>query len=565
MHASHARFTAPPILKSSSSRIRLRCKGACWPLSVARCSGSFSPPSDDDRDRYPKAGAALRRAKIRGFDFEVRRRREERELLHAARCAHRAGEDRRRAAARRGVRAPASHRRGVDARDARALPGSRLDPHAHPVAFGLRAGQEPPGRCRHDAPLHLYPRLPRYGRVGQARVDRLRTHAKSRCRRALRSRAALHAGRDQGLKLLAVGGEDYSLLADDAGDELGGGYVERRIAHRHAFGCPARLAVPGDLRRRTLLDRNMRAVGDAGIEGGKRGGDVERYAVPLREHGERVSADLVRDIAVRRDAVGADHDDVDLALAHKVAGHAVGNKRAWNTFLHELPGGKPRALQIRTRLVRDDRDLLVLRRANHAERCSESRGSERTGVAMSHDARALGNQLRAQAAQGAVGRQVFVVDRPRLGFEVIRLPHALERPEEIHRGGPALGEDLITFGRSAGQYDPERGRAANRRRTAYHHVPDRLRHLGSGTAGDVDRFFRKEPLIKKLESIAFPAYRLYRRTHTTRSLPPSTGTCAAVVLAKSGPHISAASSATSLDETSVLSRLRFLYCSTLRL
>ena len=53
--------------------------------------------------------------------------------------------------------------------------------------------------------------------------------------------------------------------------------VERRLRTATPSGAQ-RLAVTGDLRRRTLLDRNMRAVGDAGIEGGERGGDVERYA-----------------------------------------------------------------------------------------------------------------------------------------------------------------------------------------------------------------------------------------------------------------------------------------------
>src|SRR5258708_12346314 len=48
----------------------------------------------------------------------------------------------------------------------------------------------------------------------------------------------------------------------------------------------------------------------------------------------------------------------------------------------------------------------------------------------------------------------------------------------------------------------------------------------------------------------------------TRSLPPSTGTCAPVVLEKSGPHISAASSATSRLVTSVRSTLLVLYAST---
>ena len=52
--------------------------------------------------------------------------------------------------------------------------------------------------------------------------------------------------------------------------------------------------------------------------------------------------------------------------------------------------------------------------------------------------------------------------------------------------------------------------------------------------------------------------------YITRSLPPSTGTCAPVVLAKSGPHISAASSATSWLVTSTCRTLLVLYCSTVR-
>src|SRR5687768_9545667 len=63
----------------------------------------------------------------------------------------------------------------------------------------MRAGEEPARRRRHHAPLHLYPRLARHCRDGQARLDRLHPHAQPRHRRALRARAALHAGRDQGL------------------------------------------------------------------------------------------------------------------------------------------------------------------------------------------------------------------------------------------------------------------------------------------------------------------------------------------------------------------------------
>gem|GEM_PF-4790813 len=48
----------------------------------------------------------------------------------------------------------------------------------------------------------------------------------------------------------------------------------------------------------------------------------------------------------------------------------------------------------------------------------------------------------------------------------------------------------------------------------------------------------------------------------TRSLPPSTGTCAPVVLAKAGPHICMTSSATSRLATSVFNTLLRLYSST---
>ena len=70
----------------------------------------------------------------------------------------------------------------------------------------------------------------------------------------------------------------------------------------------------------------------------------------------------------------------------------------------------------------------------------------------------------------------------------------------------------------------------------------------------------------RIEGTARPRLRRLPRwragPHITRSLPPSTGTWAAVVLANNGPHISAASSATSRLVTSVRSTLFFRYCST---
>ena len=41
-------------------------------------------------------------------------------------------------------------------------------------------------------------------------------------------------------------------------------------------------------------------------------GDVERDAVLLRQHGDGVGADLVGDVAVGGDAIGADDHEIDL-------------------------------------------------------------------------------------------------------------------------------------------------------------------------------------------------------------------------------------------------------------
>src|SRR6185503_5058728 len=170
----------------------------------------------------------------------------------------------------------------------------------------------------------------------------------------------------------------------------------------------------------------------------------------------------------------------------------------------------------------------------------------------------------AELAHGLVRHNVLREDRFGLGLEVLRLAHALERPEKIHRRRAAFREQVERFLLPPAQDDAESRRAADRRRAAHHHVANRLRHLARGTAGDVFLPAREQPLIQELQPVAFPPQRLDLH-QTTRSFPPSTGTCAAVVLAKSGPHISAASSATSLDATSVRSRFFRRYCSTVML
>src|SRR3954464_6940115 len=185
---------------------------------------------------------------------------------------------------------------------------------------------------------------------------------------------------------------------------------------------------------------------------------------------------------------------------------------------------------------------------------------------MGHHTRALADELRAESADGAVCSKVFIVDGDGLCFEVLSLLHALERPDQVYRGGPALRQDLVRLFASLTQNKAESGGAADRRGAANHHVADRLRQVRGAGAGDVLGPTGQQPLVEELEPIALPTDRLHFPGHqTTRSLAPSTATRAPVLWAKSAPHISAASSATSFEVTSVPRRLFFLYCATVRL
>ena len=60
----------------------------------------------------------------------------------------------------------------------------------------------------------------------------------------------------------------------------------------------------------------------------------------LCQHGKHVSADLVGDIAVSGDAIGADDNCADLTLLHHGTSHIVGNYGGRNTVLHQLPGSE---------------------------------------------------------------------------------------------------------------------------------------------------------------------------------------------------------------------------------
>ena len=238
-----------------------------------------------------------------------------------------------------------------------------------------------------------------------------------------------------------------------------------------------------------------------------------------------------------------------------------------DALLHQLPRGEPRALQIGPRFVGDHRDVLAFRRADDAERGAVAGGRERAGVAVGHDARAFRDQRGAELAHGAVGGKVFLEDRlasASRSFAFFMRSSAQNRFTAVGRLFARISyASLLPFAQ-----DHPKGRStADRRRAAHHHVADRLRDLFGAAAGDVDRLVGKQALVEELEAVAAASGSARTSPHqTTRSLPPSTGTCAAVVLANSGAaHLGGELGHVASRPPRSCSRLFFLYCSTVRL
>ena len=99
--------------------------------------------------------------------------------------------------------------------------------------------------------------------------------------------------------------------------------------------------------------------------------------------GEAVRPDLVRDVAVRRDAVRAHDDRRHAAGGDRGSRGHVGQERDVEAVLHELPRREARALQEGPRLVREDRERPFGReRPDDAERGSDARRREGARVAV---------------------------------------------------------------------------------------------------------------------------------------------------------------------------------------
>ncbi len=101
----------------------------------------------------------------------------------------------------------------------------------------------------------------------------------------------------------------------------------------------------------------------AEVERRARRRDVKRNAVMRGEDRKRVGPDLVRGVAVARDAVGADDREIDALPLHRNRGGRVDDQHGVDAGLPKLEVVQPRALQQRARLIHENPRLLPARDA----------------------------------------------------------------------------------------------------------------------------------------------------------------------------------------------------------
>ena len=178
-----------------------------------------------------------------------------------------------------------------------------------------------------------------------------------------------------------TGGEDEGLhranavLGDDRGDQLVRRDVERGIPCGEARR---------DLARVALLDRDLGTGRRCEIDRRGRCDDIQRQAVVRSKHGERVGADLVRCVAVRRNAVCAGDDHVDLAACHQRRGCRVCDHRMRDAECLELPRGEAGTLKQGARLAYEHvlEHSSLPGRAQRADRGSVAAGRKPARVAV---------------------------------------------------------------------------------------------------------------------------------------------------------------------------------------
>ena len=244
----------------------------------------------------------------------------------------------------------------------------------------------------------------------------------------------------------------------------------------------------------------------------------------MGQHRQRVCANFIGDVAVGRDAIRADHDQVDFAAVHEVASHVVGDERHGHAELLELPGGQPRTLQERSGFVNVDVDTAAgfVGGAHHAQGGAVVDGGERTRVAVRQHIGASGHQVETEGANLPIHDHVFlghVVGQDqhgrlrrrhsaRLGLGFTAGEHAVDGPVQVHcrwsRSAQQRGAALELFdeGRCVerrvclGTKDqPIGGGNANSRRAAHLHGPYGVGNILRCPTGNVHGLVRQPRLV----------------------------------------------------------------------
>ena len=143
-----------------------------------------------------------------------------------------------------------------------------------------------------------------------------------------------------------------------------------------------------------------------------------------------------------------------------MAAHIVGDKRYGNVIFHQFPRGEASTLQVRPRLVGDDRDMFALidSTANDTEsRAPNSSGRECSRVTMRQNSGIVCDHFPAKFRDHALGLDILVVDLFRLGlkdsFDLeyglalgFRSPerdlHPVDRPKKIYCRRARFAEDV---------------------------------------------------------------------------------------------------------------------------
>ena len=192
--------------------------------------------------------------------------------------------------------------------------------------------------------------------------------------------------------------------------------------------------------------------------------DVERDAVARRQHGQRVGADLVGRVAVGRDPVRPDEDDVDLAAGHQVPGGHVGDQRVRDAGLGELPGRQPGALED-TAASRRPRRGPAGRRGGRPGRCpARSRTGRRPAVRCCSGSgcgpagpRARAGSSRPKpairpwsvvasktiaSASSRIASAIAPPSSDRSPISLVAGHHPVDRPAQVDRGRPGVDEGV---------------------------------------------------------------------------------------------------------------------------